>query len=299
MKTSLAVVSTLALLAWTGAVQAGWKVASEKTVAGFGHPESVAYDSRGKVLYVSRFGPEFEPLKKDGKGYVSRVDLSGQVLEDRYLPASPETLHKPKGVWVAGDRLWTTDIDSVWVFDLKTRKGARAALPGALFANDPVVGSNRLFVSDMRGGRIYAVEPADFLQTAPSVGVYVQEEGLSPNGLWIDDGGALLIGTMPGQGASPRICRIAEAGRLEPVASPVGGVDGLAVLRDGTILYTAWAGKGLFALGKDGKSSLLSGGFSGPADFAVVPEDGGYKIIVPDLVKGELRIILLEPGADP
>ena len=35
----------------------------------------------------------------------------------------------------------------------------------------------------------------------------------------------------------------------------------------------------------------LATGFRGPADFCVVPEAEGLSVVVPDLVKGELRMI--------
>jgi hypothetical protein len=87
------------------------------------------------VLYVSEFGSELKPAEKDGKGRISRVSLTGEVLDRQFLPASGEVLNlnKPKGLWVEGDRLWVTDIDVVWVFDLKSRRGRKLALPGVQF----------------------------------------------------------------------------------------------------------------------------------------------------------------------
>lgn len=35
----------------------------------------------------------------------------------------------------------------------------------------------------------------------------------------------------------------------------------------------------------------LATGFKGPADFSVFREAGGVRVIVPDLVKSELRVI--------
>src|SRR5215831_19370476 len=105
-------------------------VLSERVVAGFGHPESVAYDPREKVLYVGDFGPELKPADKDGKGKINKVGLDGKMIEAGFLPAAGQVLNKPKGIWIAGNRLWVTDIDSVWVFDLKTKQGKKLDLPG-------------------------------------------------------------------------------------------------------------------------------------------------------------------------
>src|SRR3990170_3499131 len=65
------------------------RVVSEQTATGFKFPESVAYDPRAKVLYVSQFGSELQPTLKDGKGKISRVSLAGKVLEEQFLPVPP------------------------------------------------------------------------------------------------------------------------------------------------------------------------------------------------------------------
>ena len=156
------------LLALCGAApaQQQWRVSSEQTVGGFVNPESVGCDTQGKMLYVGNFGsPKLDTALKDGMGYISKVALNGKVIEQKFLPAAGgEKLNKPKGIWIRGDRLWVTDIDAVWVFDLKTRKGRKAVLPGVGFANDPAVMDNVLYVSDNRNDELVKVEPADFLK---------------------------------------------------------------------------------------------------------------------------------------
>src|SRR5512134_3800776 len=117
-----------ALLFIPVAAQAQWRVASDQALSGFAFPESVACDAKGKALYVSNFGSKLAPLEKDAAGYISKVALDGKVIEKQFLPAAGgEKLNKPKGLWVQGNRLWTTDIDVAWVFDLKTRKGRKVA----------------------------------------------------------------------------------------------------------------------------------------------------------------------------
>ena len=85
---------------------AQWRVSSSQTVGGFVFPESVAYDPRGKVLYVGNFGGQkLAPAEKDGLGYISKVGLNGKVLEQKWVPAAGgEPLHKPKGIWIRGER---------------------------------------------------------------------------------------------------------------------------------------------------------------------------------------------------
>ena len=172
----------------------GLRVVSDQTVTGFAFPESVAYDPKARVLYMGQFGSELKPAEKDGKGRISKLALDGKVLEDRFLPAHGETLHKPKGIWVRGERLWVTDIDAVWIYDLKSRKGRKLELPGMGFANDPAVQGNALYISDNRNDLLYRVEPADFLkEERPLIAVVFAGKSINPNGLYPARDGSLLI----------------------------------------------------------------------------------------------------------
>ncbi len=271
------------------------RVVSEETATGLVFPESVAYDPQEKVLYASQFGSELKPAEKDGKGKIAKVSLAGKILEDRFLPAHGEILNKPKGIWIEGNRLWVTDIDVVWVFDLKTRQGRKLELPGAKFANDPAVRANVLFVSDNRTDQLYRVEPADFLemQGDPKVTVVFSGKGVNPNGLYpAKDGSLLMVGFMAAD--QPRgIYALGAGGEIKPLSKEIGLLDGLYQMDDGTLLVTDWKTGTLFRWSAQAGQQTLASGFKGPADFCVVPDSGGLLVVVPDLAKSELRLIRL------
>lgn len=272
------------------------QVVSEQTVKGFAFPESVAYDPQGKVLYVGSFGSELKPAEKDGKGWISKVSLTGEILDKQYLPApGGEALNKPKGIWVEGNRLWVTDIDVVWVFDLKTRRGKKVAPSGAQFLNDPAVMGNALYVSDNRADQLYRVEPADFLEMSgePKITRVFQGKSINPNGLYPSkDGSLLMVGIMSAE--QPRgIYALSPGGEIKTLAKDVGRLDGLYEMDDGTLLVTDWNTGSLFRWSAKGTETLAKG-FKGPADFCVVPEAGGVLlVVVPDLVQSELRFVRL------
>jgi sugar lactone lactonase YvrE len=271
------------------------RVVSEQTVKGFAFPESVAYDPQAKVLYVSEFGSALKPAEKDGQGRISKVSLTGEVLDKQFLPApGGEALNKPKGIWVQGNRLWVTDIDVVWVFDLKTRQGRKLALPGIQFANDPAVMGNALYVSDNRADQLYRVEPADFLQTSggPQVTRVFQGKSVNPNGLYpAKDGSLLMVGFMSAE--QPRgIYSLSASGEIKVLAKDLGRLDGLYQLDDGSLLVTDWNSGSLLHWSAKGTQTLAKG-FKGPADFCVVPEASGLLVVVPDLVQSELRLLRL------
>jgi hypothetical protein len=271
------------------------RVVSEQTVKGFAFPESVTYDPQAKVLYVSEFGSELKPAEKDGKGRISKVSLTGEVLDRQFLPApGGDVLNKPKGSWVAGNRFWVTDIDVVWVFDLKTRRGKKVALSGIQFANDLTVMGKALYVSDNRTDQLFRVEPADFLEMSgePKVTRVFQGKSVNPNGLYpAKDGSLLMVGFMSAE--QPRgIYSVDAGGEVKALAKDIGRLDGLYQMDDGTLLVTEWNSGSLARWSAKGIQTLAKG-FKGPADFCVIPEANGFLVIVPDLVQSELRIVRL------
>jgi DNA-binding beta-propeller fold protein YncE len=271
------------------------RVVSEETVTGFVHPESVAYDPGERVLYVGQFGSVLKPTLKDGKGKISKVSLKGEILEERFLPAPDGILNKPKGIWVEGTRLWVTDIDVVWIFDLKTRKGREVALPGAIFANDPTVIHNVLFVSDYKKDLIYRVEPADCLDMPgnPKVSVFPGPLSFAPNGLYPALDSSLLAVGFDKTANEGRIHSIGMEGTIKVLATGLGSLDGIAQLKDGSILVTDWKASSLLWCDKRAGVKKIATGFKGPADFCVVPDPHGLMVVVPDLVKSEVRMIRL------
>lgn len=284
--------------AWglAGPLSAGaMKVVSDKAVTGFRFPESVGYDAQAKVLYIGNFGSELKPLEKDGKGYISRVSLDGKILEERWAPAHGETLHKPKGMWVRGDRLWTTDVDAVVIFDTKTKKSKRVTIPGIQFANDPAILGDTLYVSDNRGDALYSVTPADFLNSEPKVAQVWSGKNINPNGIYpAKDGSLLLVGFKSDK--EPKGIYAMKPGQdPKALSQDLGRLDGVYELDDGSLLVTDWNTGSLFQWSAKGGMTPLAKDFKGPADFAAWPNAGGVMVAVPDLVKSEVRFIQLGP----
>ena len=291
----LAVVPSLLSSPAAAAEAKGLRVLSDRTVTGFPFPESVAYDPKAKALYVGLFVSELKPAEKDGKGKISKLSLDGKVLEDRFLPAHGETLHKPKGIWVQGNRLWVTDIDAVWIFDLTTRKGRKLELRGITFANDPAVMGNSLYVSDNRADELWRVEPADFLNHKgnPQVSIVFVGRKIFPNGVYpARDGSLFIVGFQSPK--DPRgIFSMNRDGETKALSKEIGRLDGVYQLRDGSLLVTDWNSGTLSRWSaKTGMQSLATG-FKGPADFCVIPDAKGMTVVVPDLVQSQLRFVRL------
>ena len=253
------------------------RVASEQTVSGFPFPESVGCDAQAQVLYVSQFVSALKAVEKDGKGRISKVSLTGKIMEEQFLPASGEVLNKPKGIWVEG--------------------GRKVELTGAKFANDPAVMNNVLYVSDNRGDEVFRVEPADFLDTKtdPKVTRVASGKSVNPNGLYPGrDDALLMVGFMPEQDRG--IYALSAGGEVKPLSKDLGRLDGVYQMSDATLLVTDWKSGSLLRWSPTGEVQTLARDFKGPADFCVMPEGSGrVLVVVPDLVKSELRLIHLAP----
>jgi hypothetical protein len=283
------------LLAFPVAAFAQLKVASDTLLSSFTHPESVGCDAKNKAIYVSEFGSKLAPLEKDGAGHISKWSLDGKLIEKNFLPGDKgEKLNKPKGIWVQGNRLWTTDIDSAWVFDLKSKKGRRVAIPGIQFANDPAVRGKALYVTDNRGDQLFRIEPADFLNMKgePKITPVFKDAKVNPNGIWPAKGGLIVVGFLaPDQ---PRaIYRIGKGGKPAALSDPIGRLDGVYELKDGSLLVTDWNSGSLFQWSKKLGMHKLAEGFKGPADFCAIAKGKGVTAYVPDLVQSQVRIIEL------
>ena len=270
------------------------KVLSDKTVTGFGHVESVAYDPKEKAFYTGDFGPDLKPGDKDGKGFITKLSADGKVLEKRFFPPEGQTMSKPKGIWIAGGRLWVTDIDAVWIIDLKTKQGKKVDLPGA-YANDPAVVKNVLYVSDNKYDVLYRIEPADFLKTkaAPKVTKVFTDKGVNPNGLWPAKDGSLLMVGFKSKDEKRAIFKMAPGQEPKAISSPIGLLDGLYEMKNGDLLVTDWVTNSLFQWNKKMGVHKLVGDIKGPADFCVVPNKQGLLVVQPDLVKGEIHFVQL------
>ena len=269
---------------------APWSMVGETTVAGFVFPESAGCDREENVIYVSQFGgSELKPAEKDGLGFISKVAPDGRIIEAR---AFADRMDKPKGIWVERGRLWVTDIDGVWIYDTRSKQGRKLALPGIQFANDPAVVGNVLFVSDNRSDQLFQVEPADFLDAGvqPKVSVAVSKKEIYPNGIWPGRSGTLLMVGFQSQDKPRGIHALSPTGETRELSAPLGRLDGVYELRDGSgLLVTDWNSGTLSRWHPATGMQPLARDFKGPADFCVL----GTRVYVPDLVKGELRIVAL------
>jgi acetyl esterase/lipase len=226
--------------------------------AGFKTPESVLYDPIADVYLVSNINGR--PSDKDGNGFISRISPEGEILALKWIDgaagsATRFTLHAPKGMALADDRLFVADIDVVHVFD-RERGGWLKEIPveGARFLNDVAAGEDgTVYITDTGTGVVHQILPDGSLEQAGQT--------KNPNGIQVR-GETVLV-----TGGSDQIFRLDDDGEMTSVyRAPAGGLDGLVLLSDGSVLVSSWLGSAVYRFDDGGQVTELFSGINAPAD---------------------------------
>ncbi len=255
----------------------------------FRQPESVLLDARRQRLYVSNI--DGAPLDKDGRGFISLLGTDGKLRQLEWIGG----LHAPKGMAQVGDRLFVSDVDVLVEIDVdKGEIVARHAAAGARFLNDVAAdGEGRIYVSDMMTNRIYRLAGGQFDNWLESPRL------ASPNGLTVV-GERLFVASwgamepdfstqVPGHVLTVSLSdrAIADFGGT----SPVGNLDGIEALADGSALVSDWMAGGLMRVASDGSVARLASLAPGSADIGI--DAAGGVVWVPMMKQGTVRALRL------
>lgn len=231
-----------ALAACASAAPSG-PVSLEQTwrTEGFAQPESVAPSADGKIFYVSNVAGE--PAGKDGVGFISRITPAGAVIDREWVTG----LNAPKGMAVAGAKLYVSDIDALVTIDASTGAiASRTPVEGARFLNDVAIARDgAVLISDSGGAKIYAV-------TSGVVSVWLADPQLAAiNGL-TPERDRLLVSTMQG-----KVLAIDWTTRaITVLGEGIGDGDGVSPLGGGHFLVSEWRGR-IFHMTPDGVPNTI------------------------------------------
>jgi sugar lactone lactonase YvrE len=258
-------------------------------LTGFQAPESAVYDPVRKCLYVSNVNGDGS--LKDNNGFVSRVSLDGKMLDASWVAG----MHGPKGLALASDRLYVSDIDALVEIDIPTAKILnRHTAPEGKFFNDVSVGPDgSVYVSDSFANRIYRLKdgkPEVWLESTSLEG---------PNGLRAEKD-RLLVGAWGTDQPEPRpgqLLSVSYADKSISSASGgkgVGNLDGIEPRAAGGYYLTDWMAGSLIEIDAAGATSVSMTLTRGLADLEVI-EDTGI-LILPMMLEGKLAAYRVGPA---
>lgn len=254
-----------------------------ETAAQFRAPESVLPDTRTDRLFVSNV--DGEPNVKDGKGFISLLAGDGRIETLEWVTG----LNAPKGMARIGRQLFVSDIDELVVIDIDRAKIVkRYPARDAVFLNDVAAdGAGNVYVSDMLTNRIYRLHDGRLEAWLESPEL-ANPNGLTVRGdqLYVASWGVMTPGEfttkVPGHikvvSLSDR--HIADLGR----DAPIGNLDGIEPMADGSLLVTDWMVGGLMHVARDGAVTRLDALAPGSADIGYRPRSG--VVFVPMMQNG-------------
>ena len=256
-----------------------------ETKADFKLPESVIYDKENDVLYVSNM--QDDPFKKDKNGFISKVDLDGNILKLKWVKG----LNAPKGLAISKGKLYVGDVDQLVEINIKKGKVSnKYDAIGAALLNDVAADTKgNIYVSDTFTDTIYR------LNTFGQLTKWLYSPKLqAPNGLHYEKG-QLIVGSWghPTDGWSA-----AEVGHLKTISlktkkikslgsgKAVGNLDGVESDGKGAYYVADWVGGKLLHIQRNGYFKEVLNLSQGVADHEIIHDKN--IIIIPMMLEGKL-----------
>jgi len=244
-------------------------------------PESVLYDADRDVLFISNINGS--PLEKNGKGFISRVTLNGEIENLEWVTG----LNAPKGSGIWQNKFYVTDIDELIEIDIETGVIInKYPAENAVFLNDITVDdSGNVYVSDMSAENSVIYKFYD-----SKLEVCLKDEQISqPNGLFAEKG-KLLVGT--GDGFLKSIDLTNKS--ITILAKTGFSIDGVQSDGKGNFLVSDWQGKTAFISSSGEVKELMNTADAkiNSADIEFIPEK--QLLLIPTFFDNRVVAYLLE-----
>jgi sugar lactone lactonase YvrE len=253
-----------------------------RVTEGISTPESVLYDAAADRYLVSNINGK--PVDADNNGYITEISGDGKVTKPKLIEGGAKAkLDAPKGMGIAGNVLYVSDLNVVRKFDPKTGapKG-EVPVAGAVFLNDIAIAPDgRVFVTDS-GLKL----GASGLEPAGGDAVYVIDKGgkvkplakmkelNGPNGVlfvgkdvWVNTFGSDELYRLDDQGAKKDVTHL-----------PSGGLDGMTSMGE-SILVSSWKGSAIYKGKPNGKFEPVVSSVGGAAD--ITYDSKRSRVLVP------------------
>lgn len=269
----LCCVLSIAAFAQTPTLTQVWETDTTLTT-----PESVLYDAKKNVLYVSCINGKSVPENQES--FIAKIGLDGKIQQRIFTSG----LNAVKGMGIIGNKLYAAGFFAVVEIDLESGKVInKYDVPEAKMLNDITIDekSKTLYVTDMRANNVWKLQNGKLDK--------ILDGGLlkNPNGLFYDNG-KLLIGN--GEGTlyaydtkSKELSKFAEG-----MGNEKSGIDGIESDGKKGYFVSEWRGR-IWHVTPAGKTSLLLDTIEKPmntADFEYVA--GKKLLVVPTFLKNKV-----------
>lgn len=251
-------------------------------------PESIFHDTARDLYLVSNINGD--PLAVDGNGFISQVTPDGKVKDLKWIDGAAEnvTLNAPKGMTVAAEVLYVTDLDHIRMFDAANgvTKGA-LKIEGATFLNDLCTSDDgTVYVSDSgysQGFKPSGTDAIYMLKDGKAVPVVRSSALGNPNGLSHRDGKLWVVTFGSGD-----VYSLELTGKKVAQPKPsYGQLDGLSFTNNGQLVFSSWEAKAIYMGSIGGPFEAIVTGVEAPADIAI--DKKRNRVLIPLFTRNELR----------
>lgn len=273
----------LFLLATLFGATAALAQAAPRVIANVGlvGSECVRYDAVADRYIVSN-------LNGADPGFVSIVAPDGVVEKLKWIDGAASGLADPLGLFIAGDKVYLADVDTVRIYDLRSGAPISAIkVPGAQRLNDlAVAGNGTIYVTDSAKSD----QPGALFRVSPSGKVVewvARNDALEkPNGIALMPDGTIVHG---GRGVN-LIFRNTSGRILRERSLPTGKIDGIVALADGGLLVASQDGHAVYHVApNNGPITQVAKDIEVPAAIGYDPKRN--RLIVPQIRAATLTFV--------
>ena len=218
-------------------------------------------------FYAPKEGPDNRYNTDDNQGFVTRLLAGGKLRAGRWVQSEVNApVNSIKGLCVLNGIIYACDVDHVRRMSIETGQALEPILiRGAEFLNDAATDGKYVYVSDSNTDKIHRLDGENYTDIPGPK---------NPNGIAFKDGKMFVVSW-----AAHEIYQVDMDGIFPPkamgLASHFAGLDGVEVLKDGTLAVSDQ---------KQNRIALISADFKrvrtlvevkgGPADFGIDRDRG-------------------------
>ncbi|HTM78752.1 MAG TPA: hypothetical protein VL133_14125 [Devosia sp.] len=279
---SVAILAALTVPAFAEYAEA-WRVDT------YAMPESLALDPANQVLFVTNINSPDQ--SSNGQGYIAKANMDGTIATEKFT----DGLNAPRGIAFADGKLYVGQNGEVLEIDATSGDVlTRHAVENGLFNDVLAAPDGRIFISETMTGSIYVIDKGEFSQ-------FITDPALTgANGLIISNGKLLVASIGDLSGGFENI----KPGNIKSVdletkaitdfgsAAPIGNLDGINTLADGSVLVSDNFSGALTKVNPDGTTEVMANSGPGTADQLYLPEQN--LVIVPVIQSNALIAYTVE-----
>lgn len=202
--------------------------------------ESVIYDAKSKVIYVSNI--DGQPWEEDNKGSIGKLSLDGKVINAKWVTG----LNAPKGLGIIRGKLYVADNVRLVEIDIKSGKILhKYDVKDCQGLNDvATTADGSVYFTDSKKGVVHLLKNGIVTTVVEGLG--------GSNGVFYEND-RLLLGTWAD---SSLTAYQFNAKKTNIFAKNLPQPDGVEAIGDGSYLVSTWSGL-IHHVDKNGKVELL------------------------------------------